>query len=120
MQISALFRIITIVFFLGLPAVFSASSSRAFAEEPPAINLNTASSFKLMKLDYISRELASSIVRYRDEFGSFKAPADLLKVPGMSQEILDNIEPKIDDSGALISTSITAADGNDDMAIPNY
>jgi len=118
MLINAVIKLTKSIFFLGMLTITLASLS--YAEEPQSVNFNTASSFKLLKLDYVSRDLARAIVNYRDEFGPFRAPADLLKVPGMTPEIMENLTPEANENGDVISTSITELDENDEMAIPNY
>ena len=118
MLIKTLIRLTKSALFLGMLAI--TFSNLTFAEEPQAIYFNTASSFKLMKIDYVSRELARAIVNYRDEFGPFKAPAELLKVPGMTPEIFKYIAPELNGNGDLISTSVTEVNQDDNMAIPNY
>jgi len=118
MLINTLIRLGKSALFLGMLAI--TFSNLSFAGEPQAVNFNTASSFKLLKLDYVSRDLAKAIVNYRDEFGHFKAPADLQKVPGMTPDVMEYLKPEVNENGDLVSTSITELDENDDMAIPNY
>jgi competence ComEA-like helix-hairpin-helix protein len=104
----------SLVIFFGL--CFSTVGALAGDE----INLNTASSFKLMKIDYVSRSLARAIVNHRDTHGPFKHPRDLLKVRGLTPELFKRINPERDAQGNLVSRSLARSDGNNSMAIPNY
>lgn len=92
----------------------------ALAEQATTIDLNSASSFKLMKIDYVSRNLAKAIVRFRDESGPFKSPEDLLQVPGMNDELLQQIKPWLDENGALLVNTSNSEGNQEGMAVPNY
>ncbi|MBW2367441.1 MAG: helix-hairpin-helix domain-containing protein [Deltaproteobacteria bacterium] len=119
MQIKYLSRVITIGLIFGLSVIVS-NPLTALGEEQPGINLNTASSFKLVKIPVISIELSASIVNHRSKYGPFKTPEDLLKVPGMTQEILEEIHPQVDQNGDLISTSAAGIELDETMVIPHY
>lgn len=77
--------------------------------KPPAktpevqrLDVNKATADQLTKCG-ISAALAKSIVEYREKSGPFKAPEDLLKVKGMSKELLNKLSPKVD-KGVLTIT----------------
>jgi competence ComEA-like helix-hairpin-helix protein len=59
------------------------------------IRINVAGQQEFARILWISTELAGSIVRTREEIGGFKKIEDLVRVPGMSDEILDRIRPYI-------------------------
>jgi len=59
------------------------------------VNVNTASRAQLQALPGIGPALASRIARYRETYGTFHAPEDLLKVEGIGQGTLERIRPLI-------------------------
>ena len=59
------------------------------------INVNQAGQAEFYGLPGMTETLAKAIVEYRAKVGRFDKPADLLKVPGMTQEYLDQISPQI-------------------------
>lgn len=65
------------------------------APEPVKIDLNKATASQLMRCG-ISSSLAKAIVEYREKSGPFKHPEDLLKVKGMTKEILKELNPKVE------------------------
>ena len=60
-----------------------------------AINLNTASQAVLLCLPGVSRELARAIISQRQSNGYFNSLGDLLKVDGMTHDILKQIAPLV-------------------------
>lgn len=60
-----------------------------------AININTAGASVLECLPGIDRDLAQKIISYRQSSGFFANPAELLKVDGMTHEILKQIAPRV-------------------------
>jgi competence protein ComEA len=65
------------------------------AKPPAKIDLNKANADQLTQCG-ISSSLAKAIVEYRDKSGPFKQPEDLLKVKGMTKEILNQLGPKVE------------------------
>jgi competence ComEA-like helix-hairpin-helix protein len=59
------------------------------------INVNTASLNVLACLPGVDRDLAQGIISYRQSSGYFPNIAWLLKVPGMTQQILKQFAPLI-------------------------
>jgi comEA protein len=57
------------------------------------ININTADIKEFEKLPRIGPAIASRIVAYRDQHGSFKSIDDLKKVKGIGAKTLENIKP---------------------------
>ncbi|NPV76764.1 MAG: hypothetical protein HPY59_10375 [Anaerolineae bacterium] len=66
-----------------------------FSESAILINLNTATQFELEKLPGIGSEKASQIIDYREEKGPFIKIEDVLKVPGIGDQIFEQIKPFI-------------------------
>jgi competence protein ComEA len=59
------------------------------------VSFNKATAEELVAIEdvKISAELAKAIVEYRNANGSFKEPTDLLKVPGMTQDFIEELNP---------------------------
>lgn len=51
-----------------------------------AININTASAGELEKLPRIGKEISQRIVEYREKYGAFRRPEELILVRGMSDK----------------------------------
>lgn len=58
------------------------------------ILLNIADVDKLMMIEGMTEDLADAIVEYREEKGFFKKPEDLLKVPGVTKEVYETLNPQ--------------------------
>jgi len=65
------------------------------AKPPAKIDLNKATADQLVKCG-ITPSLAKAIVEYREKSGPFKQPEDLLKVKGMTKEILNKLGAKVE------------------------
>lgn len=61
----------------------------------PVVSFNKATAEQLagMKDAKIPLELAKAIVKYRKEHGPFKTPESLSKVPGMTNDYLEILNP---------------------------
>ena len=46
--------------------------------------------------------IAKAIVAYREKNGPFKSPEDLLKVPGITDEIFEDLNPVVSEDGSDI------------------
>ena len=65
------------------------------------IQFNVSSANNLAKAPGITKEIAEAICKYRDEKGPFKKGEDLLKVPGITQDVLKQINPQVGAEGDL-------------------
>lgn len=65
------------------------------------IQFNYASDINLAKAPGITDEIAEAICDYRDEEGFFTKPEDLLNVPGITQEVYEEINPQVGTEGDL-------------------
>lgn len=76
----------------------------ALAEGDGIVNLNTASAEEIMAIEDIDvpEEIAKAIVAYREANGPFKKPEDLQKVPGMTQDFLEDLNPVMSDDGDVV------------------
>lgn len=74
----------------------------ALADE--VVSFNKASVEEIMALCEefdIPEELAKAIVKYREKHGPFKKPEDLQKVPGMTQDFLEELNPVLKDGDVV-------------------
>ena len=95
LRITALMVLIAAVFgFTGL-------NNAAIAGDD-VVSFNTASVQELMDLDGIEipEALAKAIVAYREKNGPFKIPTDLSKVPGMTNDFLEELNPVLTEDGS--------------------
>lgn len=58
----------------------------------PLININTATADELQQLPHVGPALAQRIVAYREMYGPFKTPEDLMQVPGIGEAIFAAIK----------------------------
>ena len=65
------------------------------------VHLNIATVEQLMKIDGMTEDLAKALVEYREKSGFFKKPEDLLKVPGITKEVYDKLNPQVGSEGDL-------------------
>jgi competence ComEA-like helix-hairpin-helix protein len=102
-----------------LIAVLSVSLA-VMAAEQTDINLNKASALQLAMLPGVSPELARAVVDARAKVGPFKTPEDLLKVLGMTKEIIAMIAPRIDGRGDLICSVPEDQEVKEEFKMPAY
>lgn len=86
-----------------LSAVLTLAAAMALAEDG-IVNLNKATAEELMAIEDIDvpEELAKAIETYRKANGPFKKAEDLQKVPGMTQDFLEDLNPVINDDGDVV------------------
>jgi competence ComEA-like helix-hairpin-helix protein len=80
---------------------------------PAKINLNKATPEQLSKCPGLTPALAQAIVEQREKAGSFKTPEDLLKIKGITKEILNRLNPKLD-KGILYLTPAAPSPDEDE------
>lgn len=68
------------------------------------VNLNKASVKELLEIEDIDipEEIAKAIVEFRTKNGPFKVPTDLRKVPGMTDDMYEEINPVVDEDGNVV------------------
>lgn len=78
--------------------------AQAVTADEKIVSLNKASLTELKalfeELD-LPEELANSIEAYRKSNGPFKTPEDLIKVPGMTQDLIEEINPQVIDGDVV-------------------
>jgi len=77
-------------------AVGGQAQTTAKAPVPAKVDLNKATSEQLSKCQGFTSTLARAVVQYRAKSGPFKAPEDLLKVNGVTKDVLKRISPKLE------------------------
>ncbi|MBI4721527.1 MAG: helix-hairpin-helix domain-containing protein [Candidatus Stahlbacteria bacterium] len=88
------------ILFLGVPEFDGESGNEVLIEElqelsRKPIEINSAGELDFLKLYWVSPTLAHSIIKTREQMGGFKTIDDVLKVPGMSDELFNTIQPYI-------------------------
>ena len=71
-------------------------------------DVNLASATQLARAEGITDEIAEAIVEYREKSGFFKSPEDLLKVPGITEDVYKVINPQ---QGAEGDVYVVPAEG---------
>jgi competence ComEA-like helix-hairpin-helix protein len=89
----------------------------AKVQAPVKIELNKATPEQLSKCPGLTLALGKAIADYRSKSGPFKAPEDLLKVKGITKEILNKLNPKIEKD--IIYVTPAASSSGDDEEEPS-
>ncbi|MEJ6951117.1 helix-hairpin-helix domain-containing protein [Natronospora cellulosivora (SeqCode)] len=71
------------------------NSNPAIHASSNKININTATAMELQKLNGIGESRANSIIKYRNENGSFRSIEEIKNISGIGDRILDNIREEI-------------------------
>ncbi len=74
----------------------------AFADDIVSFNKATAADIMGIEDIDISDEMAEAIVKYRKAHGAFKTPEELQKVPGMTQDLMEELNPVLDDNDDVV------------------
>ena len=72
-----LLLVVPVLFFICLISVIQAA-----ADDVEKININTATEEELVQLNGVGYEYAARIIEYREEWGPFETPEDLMEVKG--------------------------------------
>ncbi len=78
-----------------IPTVAEAAIRKAEEEKKTLININTADITELCTLSGIGESKAEEIIRYREENGFFRTKEELMKVPGIKENLFQKIVEKI-------------------------
>ena len=88
-----------------LSATFNMSLEEEIPRSPSLVNVNTANEEELMTLPGISRNIAKSIIEYRNHIGGFRCAEDVALVSGVGAEKLTSIRSDIYVSPSAMSRS---------------
>jgi competence protein ComEA len=81
---------------LDIPFLAGAERVGVAAPETPAlIDINTAGLTELDSLPGIGQTLAQAIIDYRETYGEFYYPEDIMNVPGIGETTFENIKDLI-------------------------
>ncbi|MEJ2108513.1 MAG: helix-hairpin-helix domain-containing protein [Acidobacteriota bacterium] len=78
------------------------------------IYFNVSSAENLAKAPGMDLELADAVVEYREDVAPFVNPEDLLKVPGITKEIYEQIDPQKGTEGELYTVPREGEELEDD------
>lgn len=81
------------------------------------IHFNTASAANLAKAPGITPAIAEAIVKYRAE-KPFKTADDLLNVPGITKDVLKQINPQVGTEGDLFAVPKPGEELEDEEDVP--
>jgi competence ComEA-like helix-hairpin-helix protein len=86
---------------------------------PAKVDLNKATAEQLSKCPGFNSALAKATVEYRAKSGPFKTPEDLLKIKGITKEILDKINPKMDKGSIFVVPNASDEDEEEPSLKPS-
>ncbi len=96
---------IAIVALLALVASVAAVAPVAGAEAPQGkVNVNTATAEQLQHLPRVGPTVAKRIIEFRDKNGRFKAPEELILVPGIGEKTFEQLKPFVTVNGETTLT----------------
>jgi len=78
------FMAVPVVILVGLISVIPAT-----AGDVEKININTATEQELIQLHGVGSKYAANIIEYREKYGPFKTPEDLMQVSGIGQKTFE-------------------------------
>jgi competence ComEA-like helix-hairpin-helix protein len=81
------------------------------------VHLNIANEEELMKVDGMTEDLAKAIIEYREKSGFFKKPEDLLRVPGITKDVYEKLNPQIGPEGDIFCVQKEGSEDEDEEPI---
>ena len=106
--------VLGIALFCTLFTSGSTAAGQGTAAPSAKIDLNKATAEQLGKVSGLTPALAKSIAEYREKSGPFKAPEDLLKVKGLTKDLLRKLNPKLDKGILYITPSAPKSDEDEE------
>ncbi len=87
------------ILMICLALVFGLGPASLAPAEGKIVDLNTATVEELMAIEEFEmpEDLAKAIVEYREKNGPYKTAEDFLKVPGMTQDFMEDLNPQVKD-----------------------
>jgi competence ComEA-like helix-hairpin-helix protein len=109
-------RILFLFMLAGLMALSTVAQQRGHTGGlgEARIYFNVSSAENLAKAPGLNLELADAIVEFREDVAPFKKPEDLLKVPGITREIYEQINPQTGTEGELYTVPREGEELEDD------
>lgn len=98
------YRVVIILFVLCSVVILTSQ----FVTAQTKLDVNKATVDQLVKFG-VPETVAKALVDYRDKNGPFKKPEDLLKVKGVSKDLLNKLKPKAE-GGAIYITPLEEED----------
>ena len=88
---------------LALAVGFALTITAPAQAQDGIVSFNKATVEELMAIEFVEipEELAKAIVEYREKNGPFKRGEDLLKVPGMTQDYIEELNPQEKDGDVI-------------------
>lgn len=109
------------IFAIGFVLSGTAVGQTKATAKPPAkasalakIDLNKATAEQLSKCPGLTSALAKAVVMHREKMGPFKTPEDLLKVKGMTKEILNKLSPKMEKDILYVTPAAPSSDEDEE------
>jgi competence protein ComEA len=84
------------------------------AGQATKVELNKATADQLGRCSGLTPVLAKAIVEHRQKSGPFKSPEDLLKVKGITKEILDKLKPKMEKDILYVTPAAPSSDEDEE------
>jgi len=118
--------IVSVAFAFAIAMVFTgpAGAQTKTPAKPPAkapvsvkIDLNKATPEQLAKCPGLTSALARAIVEYREKSGPFKKPEDLLKVKGITKELLNRLNPKMEKETLYITPAPSSDEDEEEPSL---
>jgi competence protein ComEA len=117
--------LISLIFIVGFVFSESAGGQTKAPTKAPAkasslvrFDVNKATAEQLSKCPGLTSALAKAIAEFREKSGPFKSSEDLLKVKGMTKELLNKLNPKIDrDILYLMPAAPSAGDDEEEPSL---
>lgn len=93
-------KIVTVIFTLTL---LVSAFGTAFADGIVSFNKGSEAQIQELFVDELDlpEDLAKAVVDFRKANGPFKSPEDLIKVPGMTQDFIEEINPQLMDGDVV-------------------
>ncbi len=121
---TAMIVCVTFAFAISLLCSGPAGAQTKTQAKPPAkapvsakIDLNKATLEQLSRCPGLNSVLAKAIVEYREKSGPFKKPEDLLKVKGITKELLNKLNPKIEKDTFYITPASSSDEDEEEPSL---
>ena len=75
------------------------ASAAPTADAGPLVDINTATAQELDALPGVGEKLAAAIIEYREKNGVFRAPEDIMNVPGIGSGKYEKMKDRLTVSG---------------------